>query len=201
MRIVLLIVATALMLGGCDAMMGPPGPRGATGEQGPAGPSGPRGETGPQGETGPAGEAGEDGEQGPPGPTGPQGEQGPQGEDALWTVVTRKVSWEEGVLHPDGYGGWRALGQVDGDIPRGVMMAFEYSNQVGLPADALSWAWKPLPTTLEIWGEAVRVDYVVDGEAPTVLLWFRGKDKFAVHEAGKRTQNWTVRLTVLCLSC
>ena len=48
-------------LGGCDWMVGPPGP------------PGPQGETGPQGDTEPPGKQGPPGEPGPPGETGPQG--------------------------------------------------------------------------------------------------------------------------------
>lgn len=92
---IVVLIAFALSIYGCEGKTGPAGPTGPSGSAGPAGPAGPQGSTGPQGatgaagadgaqgpqgETGPMGPAGADGADGAPGPAGPQGEKGEQGE-------------------------------------------------------------------------------------------------------------------------
>ena len=95
--LIVIVVAFALSMMGCEGKtgpagpsgqqgaagaQGPQGPAGSTGPQGPAGPQGPEGAQGPkgdQGDTGPAGPAGAAGPAGPAGPAGAAGPQGPEG--------------------------------------------------------------------------------------------------------------------------
>ncbi len=80
---IVVLIAFALSMYGCEGKTGPAGPTGTTGAAGPAGPQGPQGSTGQTGPQGPAGAQGETGATGPEGPAGPQGEKGdagPQGE-------------------------------------------------------------------------------------------------------------------------
>ena len=64
---------------GPPGVTGPPGPQGAPGPPGPQGPRGPKGDRGDPGSPGPQGPSGPPGPQGPSGPPGPQGPKGPQG--------------------------------------------------------------------------------------------------------------------------
>lgn len=99
--LIVIVIAFALSMMGCEGKTGPAGPsgqqgaagpqgvagstgpQGPVGPQGPAGPQGPEGAQGPkgdQGDTGPAGPAGPAGSAGPAGPQGPEGPEGPPGE-------------------------------------------------------------------------------------------------------------------------
>ncbi len=89
---IVVLMAFALSMYGCEGKTGPAGPTGAAGAAGPAGPAGPQGSTGPAGPAGPAGAQGEKGDTGAAGPagpagpageTGPAGPQGPQGESGI----------------------------------------------------------------------------------------------------------------------
>ena len=73
---IVVLIAFALSMYGCEGKTGPAGPGGSTGAAGPAGPAGPQGSTGP---AGPQGPAGADGADGPAGETGPAGPAGPAG--------------------------------------------------------------------------------------------------------------------------
>ena len=77
---IVVLMAFALSMYGCEGKTGPAGPTGSSGQTGAAGPQGPQGATGPQGPAGPQGETGAQGPQGPAGPQGETGAQGPQGE-------------------------------------------------------------------------------------------------------------------------
>ncbi len=83
---IVVLIAFALSMYGCEGKTGPAGPTGAAGAAGPAGPAGPQGSTGPSGPAGPQGPAGADGADGAAGPqgekgdTGEAGPAGPQGE-------------------------------------------------------------------------------------------------------------------------
>ena len=89
--LIVVIIAFALSMMGCEGKTGPAGPQGSTGAAGPAGPAGadgspgatgpagPQGEKGDTGAAGPMGEAGPPGEPGPEGPMGPEGPAGPMG--------------------------------------------------------------------------------------------------------------------------
>ena len=91
---IVVLMAFALSMYGCEGKTGPAGATGPSGAAGPAGPAGadgrdgapgPQGDTGPagpKGDTGAAGPAGPEGPAGPKGDTGEQGEQGPPGEAA-----------------------------------------------------------------------------------------------------------------------
>ena len=79
---IVVLMAFALSMYGCEGKTGPAGPSGPAGSAGPAGPAGADGSpgaTGPQGPAGPAGEKGDTGAAGPAGPAGPAGETGPAG--------------------------------------------------------------------------------------------------------------------------
>ena len=86
---IVVLIAFALSIYGCEGKTGPAGATGAAGVAGPAGPAGQDGSQGPQGPAGPEGPAGpkgdkgdkgDTGEAGPAGPAGPEGPAGPQGE-------------------------------------------------------------------------------------------------------------------------
>lgn len=83
---IVVLIAFALSIYGCEGKTGPAGPSGAAGAPGPAGPAGadgapgPAGATGPQGPPGADGADGADGAQGPAGPQGPKGDKGDTGE-------------------------------------------------------------------------------------------------------------------------
>lgn len=86
---ILVALAAAVSLIGCEGPQGPPGPagpqgaagpQGPAGAQGPAGPPGPAGPQGSAGQQGPAGPQGMRGERGEPGPVGPAGPPGPKGD-------------------------------------------------------------------------------------------------------------------------
>lgn len=86
---IVVLIAFALSIYGCEGKTGPAGSTGAAGVAGPAGPAGadgapgPAGPAGPQGvkgDTGPAGPQGEKGDTGPAGPAGPAGPQGEKGD-------------------------------------------------------------------------------------------------------------------------
>ena len=83
---IVVLIAFALSIYGCEGKTGPAGPTGSAGQTGSAGPAGPQGAMGPagaDGAQGPQGEKGDTGETGPAGPMGPagaDGAQGPQGE-------------------------------------------------------------------------------------------------------------------------
>lgn len=74
--LIVIVIAFALSVMGCEGKTGPAGP---TGPQGAAGPQGVTGSTGPQGPVGPQGPQGDQGDQGPAGPQGPTGPAGPEG--------------------------------------------------------------------------------------------------------------------------
>ncbi len=79
---IVVLIAFALSIYGCEGKTGPAGPTGSAGQTGSAGPAGPQGSTGPagaDGAQGPQGETGPMGPQGETGPMGPQGETGPMG--------------------------------------------------------------------------------------------------------------------------
>ena len=81
---IVVLIAFALSMYGCEGKTGPAGPSGSTGTAGPAGPAGPQGSTGPAGPAGPQGPAGADGADGAAGPQGEKGdtgETGPAGAD------------------------------------------------------------------------------------------------------------------------
>ncbi len=97
--LIVIMIAFALSLLGCEGKTGPAGPSGSagvagtsgtSGNTGPQGVKGDTGNTGPQGPEGPAGadgaqgekgDKGDPGETGPAGPEGPEGPAGPPGED------------------------------------------------------------------------------------------------------------------------
>ncbi|MDD9948670.1 MAG: collagen-like protein [candidate division Zixibacteria bacterium] len=74
---IVVLIAFALSIYGCE---GKTGPAGATGAQGAAGPVGPKGDPGSPGPAGPAGAKGDTGDAGPAGPAGPEGPAGPKGD-------------------------------------------------------------------------------------------------------------------------
>ena len=76
---IVVLMAFALSMYGCEGKTGPAGATGPSGAAGPAGPAGPQGSTGPAGPAGPQGPAGADGADGAPGPAGPEGPMGPAG--------------------------------------------------------------------------------------------------------------------------
>ena len=78
--LIVVLIAFALSIYGCEGKTGPAGPTGAAGVAGPSGPAGPQGSTGPAGPAGPAGPQGEKGDTGEAGPAGETGPAGPQGE-------------------------------------------------------------------------------------------------------------------------
>ncbi|MYK99894.1 MAG: collagen-like protein [Gemmatimonadetes bacterium] len=80
--LIVIVIAFALSMMGCEGKTGPAGPTGAQGAAGPqgvAGPAGNQGAVGPQGPEGPQGPKGDQGDPGPAGPAGPAGPQGPAG--------------------------------------------------------------------------------------------------------------------------
>ena len=86
---IVVLIAFALSIYGCEGKTGPAGATGAAGVAGPAGPAGadgapgaagPAGPAGPQGPAGADGADGADGAQGPAGPAGPQGPKGDKGD-------------------------------------------------------------------------------------------------------------------------
>ncbi len=80
--LIVIVIAFALSMMGCEGKTGPAGPsgpQGAAGPQGVAGSTGPQGAVGPQGPEGPQGPKGDQGDPGPAGPVGPQGPAGPEG--------------------------------------------------------------------------------------------------------------------------
>ena len=83
---IVVLIAFALSIYGCEGKTGPAGPAGQTGAagsigpQGPAGPPGTPGTPGATGPQGPAGPAGPKGDTGEPGPKGDTGDQGPPGD-------------------------------------------------------------------------------------------------------------------------
>ena len=82
-----------LLLAGCQAEPGPPGPKGDTG---PAGAVGPPGPAGPAGADGPRGAAGPSGTAGPPGPAGPAGDSGAD------FLIVQSAEGERSVRCPEG---------------------------------------------------------------------------------------------------
>ena len=79
---IVVLMAFALSIYGCEGKTGPAGPSGPAGSAGPAGPAGADGSpgaTGPQGPAGPKGDTGDTGPAGPKGDTGETGETGPAG--------------------------------------------------------------------------------------------------------------------------
>ena len=81
--LIVLVVAFALSVMGCEGKTGPAGPQGQTGQtgdRGPAGPAGQDGAPGPKGDTGDRGPAGPKGDTGETGPAGADGAQGPKGD-------------------------------------------------------------------------------------------------------------------------
>ena len=74
--LIVIMIAFAMSIMGCE---GKTGPAGATGSAGVAGPTGPTGPTGAAGPAGPKGDKGDPGEQGPAGPAGPAGAAGAPG--------------------------------------------------------------------------------------------------------------------------
>lgn len=77
---IVVLMAFALSIYGCEGKTGPAGPTGAAGPAGPQGSTGPSGPAGPAGPQGPAGADGADGAAGPAGPAGPAGEKGEKGD-------------------------------------------------------------------------------------------------------------------------
>lgn len=77
---IVVLIAFALSMYGCEGKTGPAGATGPSGAAGPAGPAGPQGSTGPVGPQGPAGADGADGADGAQGPAGPKGDKGDQGD-------------------------------------------------------------------------------------------------------------------------
>ncbi len=77
---IVVLIAFALSIYGCEGKTGPAGPAGAQGAAGAAGPAGADGAPGPAGPVGPAGPKGDKGDTGDAGPAGPAGPQGPQGD-------------------------------------------------------------------------------------------------------------------------
>ena len=82
MRYLFMIIAmaAAIAVAGCDQFQGPPGQAGAAGPAGPAGPKGDKGDKGDRGAKGEAGPAG------PAGPMGPKGDRGPAGPNNIRLV-------------------------------------------------------------------------------------------------------------------
>ena len=87
---IVVLMAFALSMYGCEGKTGPAGATGPSGAAGPAGPAGadgrdgapgPQGEQGPAGPKGDTGAAGADGADGAPGPKGDKGDKGDPGED------------------------------------------------------------------------------------------------------------------------
>ena len=74
--LIVMMIAFALSMTGCEGKTGPAGPAGPQGETGPQGPVGPAGPPGPRGPAGPQGPKGDRGEPGPQGPRGDRGEPG-----------------------------------------------------------------------------------------------------------------------------
>src|SRR5262245_2827059 len=104
------LMATALLLMGCEGPQGSQGPVGPAGQKGdagapgPAGPPGLAGQPGPAGPPGPPGPAGAPGPQGvagPPGPTGPKGDAGPPGQPAASAGI-RVVTGNQSIGCNDG---------------------------------------------------------------------------------------------------
>jgi len=77
--LIVIVIAFALSVMGCEGKTGPAGPTGPQGAAGPQGPQGVSGSTGPQGPAGPQGPEGPQGPQGDPGSAGPAGPEGPAG--------------------------------------------------------------------------------------------------------------------------
>ena len=77
---IVVLIAFALSMYGCEGKTGPAGPQGQTGAAGAAGPTGPQGPPGTPGAKGDKGDPGEPGAKGDPGPAGPQGPQGDPGD-------------------------------------------------------------------------------------------------------------------------
>ena len=77
---IVVLIAFALSIYGCEGKTGPAGPSGPAGAAGPAGPAGADGSPGAPGPAGPAGPAGDKGDTGPAGPAGPAGPQGEKGD-------------------------------------------------------------------------------------------------------------------------
>ncbi|MYA77951.1 MAG: hypothetical protein F4132_11965 [Gemmatimonadetes bacterium] len=89
---IVVLMAFALSIYGCEGKTGPAGPSGPAGSAGPAGPAGadgspgatgPQGPAGPKGDTGETGPAGPKGDKGDTGETGPAGPAGPPGESGI----------------------------------------------------------------------------------------------------------------------
>ena len=89
---IVVLMAFALSIYGCEGKTGPAGPSGPAGSAGPAGPAGadgspgatgPQGPAGPKGDTGDTGPAGPKGDKGDTGETGPEGPAGPPGESGI----------------------------------------------------------------------------------------------------------------------
>ena len=89
---IVVLMAFALSIYGCEGKTGPAGPSGPAGSAGPAGPAGadgspgatgPQGPAGPKGDTGETGPAGPKGDKGDTGETGPEGPAGPPGESGI----------------------------------------------------------------------------------------------------------------------
>ena len=78
--LIVIIVAFALSVMGCEGKTGPAGPAGQAGAKGDTGSPGAAGDRGPQGDRGPAGPPGEKGDTGDRGPAGPAGPEGPPGD-------------------------------------------------------------------------------------------------------------------------
>lgn len=79
--LIVIIVAFALSMMGCEGKTGPAGPSGSAGAKGDTGATGPQGPPGAPGATGPAGADGAPGPQGPKGDTGATGPAGADGAD------------------------------------------------------------------------------------------------------------------------
>ncbi len=77
--LIVIVIAFALSMMGCEGKTGPAGPTGPQGSAGPQGPQGVAGSTGPQGPAGPQGPEGPQGPKGDQGDTGPAGPAGPEG--------------------------------------------------------------------------------------------------------------------------
>ena len=115
---IVVLIAFALSIYGCEGKTGPAGPTGAAGSAGPAGPAGPQGSTGPAGPAGPAGADGADGAQGPAGPAGPQGEKGDTGETG-----PAGPAGPEGPMGPPGPQGESG---IPSDLPGNILAAVHH---------------------------------------------------------------------------
>ncbi len=191
--LIVIVIAFALSMMGCEGKTGPAGPTGpqgaagpqgvagSTGPQGPVGPQGPEGPQGPQGDQGdqgPAGPQGPVGPAGPEGPAGPQGPQGPQGEgiDADQVIGSGVLSDIHHIkLMQDGNDKKIAVFDApDFELREGTENALNLIMAVGdmtmIAAKAASQSGMALPITFD-WAsdsDAVTVDGgTIDASSPT----------------------------------